>query len=339
MPLVPHRPLLAGVVAGAALLAGCGVTPASGGDDVLRIFSARTYGAEAAYAQFTAETGIEVEFLNGSDAELRERLQAEGDDTGADVYLTVDAANLSLAAEQDLLQPVSSPVLEQAVPASLRDPQGRWFALSQRARVLLYNTDAVDPDDLSTYASLDDPRWKGRVCLRTSTSTYTQSLTSWLLARQGEERAKAVVEGWVRNDAQVLANDVEIIRTLAAGGCDVGITNHYYLARELAKDPSLPVGLKWPEQETTGVHVNISGAGVTRYADQPERARRFLEWFATTGQSVFVEGNFEYPVNPAAPLHPLLQEFGTFKRDDLNVGELGQYNAEAVRLLTEAGYA
>ena len=340
MPLAPHRPLLAGALAGAALLmAGCGLTPASGGgDDTLRIFSARTYGAEAAYAQFTRDTGIEVEFLNGSDAELRERLQAEGEDTGADLYLTVDAANLSLAAEQDLLQPIASPVLEQAVPASLRDPQGRWFALSQRARVILYNTDAVDPDDLSTYASLDDPRWKGRVCLRTSTSTYTQSLTSWLLARKGEEGARAVVEGWVANDAQILANDVEIIRTLAAGGCDVGITNHYYLARELAQDPSLPVALKWPEQETTGVHVNISGAGVTKYADHPEQARRFLEWLATTGQSVFVDGNFEYPVNPATPLHPLLQGFGPFKRDDLNVGELGQYNAEAVQLLTEAGY-
>ena len=176
------------------------------------------------------------------------------------------------------------------------------------------------------------------MCLRTSTSTYTQSLTSWLLARQGEERAKAVVEGWVRNDAQVLANDVEIIRTLAAGGCDVGITNHYYLARELAKDPSLPVGLKWPEQETTGVHVNISGAGVTRYADQPERARRFLEWLATTGQSVFVEGNFEYPVNPEVEPVDVLQGLGDYRADELNVGELGGHNAEAVRILTEAGY-
>ncbi len=319
------------------LLAGCGIATGSSGD-TLHVYSARTYGTEQAYEQFEKETGVEVEFLNGSDAELRERLQAEGKDTEADVYLTVDVANLALATSQGLLQPVSSPVLDKAVPSTLRDPQGRWFGLSERARAIIYNKQRVDPDTLSTYRALGDPRWKGRLCLRTSTSAYTQSLVASLIAHDGEQGARRTVQGWIDNDAQVLANDVEIVRTIAAGGCDVGITNHYYLARELAKDPALPVGLFWPDQEADGVHVNISGAGVTSSARQPELARRFLEWLATTGQPLFVDGNFEYPVNPEVDQAPLLDAFGPFRRDELNVGEFGKHNAEAVRLLTDVGY-
>ena len=328
-------PVLATAVA--LLLSACGFAQGSSGPTV-RVYSARTYGNEQAYQRFTQETGIGVQFLSGSDAELRERLQAEGRDTEADVYLTVDAANLSLAAEQGLLRPVASPVLERVVPAALRDPQGRWYGLSERARVILYNEDRVDPARLSTYAALDDPRWKGRLCLRTSTSAYTQSLVSSLIAHEGEDGARRVVQGWVDNEPQVLANDVEIIRTLAAGGCDVGVTNHYYLARELAKDPGLPVALFWPNQETTGVHVNISGAGVTADAPHPDLAQRFLEWLATSGQPLFVEGNYEYPVNREVPQPQVLESFGPYQRDRLNVGELGGHNAAAVRLLTQVGY-
>jgi iron(III) transport system substrate-binding protein len=318
-------------------LAGCGITSASDGPAV-QVYSARSYGAEQAYDRFTEQTGIAVEFLNGNDAELRERLQAEGADTAADVYLTVDVANLALAAEQDLLQPVDSPELESAVPASLRDPQDRWFGLSERARVIIYNTDEVDPSELSTYADLADPTWADRICFRTSTSAYTQSLVASMIANSGPEQARAVVEGWVANDPQILANDNEIVRTVAAGGCDVGITNHYYVARELAKDPDLPVGIHFPNQETSGTHVNISGAGVTRHADDVPEARQFLEFLATEGQSLFVDGNFEYPVNRSVDPVEVLDELGEFRRDELNVGELGRYNAEAVQLLTDAGY-
>jgi iron(III) transport system substrate-binding protein len=321
-----------------AALASCGIASSSDGP-AIQVYSARTYGTEEAFSTFTEETGIEVEFLNGSDAELRERLAAEGDDTKADVYMTVDVANLSLAAEEGLLQPVSSEVLEQAVPASLRDPEGRWFGLSQRGRVIVYNENAVDPADLSTYAALGDPKWAdGRLCLRTSTSAYTQSLVASMIANLGLEGAREVVEGWVANDPQIIENDVEILRTIAAGGCDVGITNHYYLARELAEDPDFPVALFWPNQETTGTHVNISGAGVTRGADDVENARRFLEWLATSGQSLFVDGNFEYPVNPDVEPAPLLEQFGPLPADDINVGKFGGYNDEALQLLTDAGY-
>lgn len=332
------RPLgLAALAALPLALSGCGIVPGTGGPSI-QVYSARTYGAEAAYERFTEQTGIEVEFLNGKDAELRERLEAEGADTEADVFMTVDAANLALAAEQGLLQPVQSQVLEQALPASHRDPQDRWFGLSERARAIIYNKDEVDPSELSTYAALGDEKWQDRLCFRTSTSAYTQSLIASLIAHEGEQGARELVDGWMENDPQILANDVEIVRTVAAGGCDVGITNHYYVARELAKDPDLPVGVFFPNQETTGTHVNISGAGLTRSADDVASATRFLEWLATEGQALFVDGNYEYPVNRTAELDPLLVELGEFRRDELNVGQLGARNADAVQLLTDAGY-
>lgn len=333
-----RRPLrLAALTALALLLSGCGVELGSSGPSI-QVYSARTYGAEKAYAQFTKETGVDVEFLNGKDAELRERLQAEGADTKADVFLTTDAANLALAAEQDLLQPTSSAQLEAAVPASLRDPQDRWFGLSQRARVIIYNTQKVQPSQLSTYAALGESAWKDRLCFRTSTSPYTQSLVASMIANTGVEKARATVDGWMANNPQILANDVEIVRTVAAGGCDVGVTNHYYAARELAKNPQLGVGVFFPNQATTGTHVNISGAGVVKGADDAANARLFLEWLATKGQELFVEGNYEYPVNPAAERNALLRELGEFRPDELNVGELGARNAEAVQVLTDAGY-
>ena len=318
-------------------VASCGIATGSDGPSI-QVYSARSYGAEQAYERFTEETGIEVEFLNGNDAELRERLQAEGDDSAADVFMTVDVANLALAAEQGVFRSLDSPALESAVPDDLRDPQDRWFGLSVRARAVIYNTEAVDPAEVTGYASLADPRFRGRVCLRTSTSAYTQSLVASLIANEGEDRAREVVEGWMANEPEILANDTEIIRTVAAGGCDVGITNHYYLARELAADDDLDVALAWPNQDTTGVHVNISGAGVTRASDSPAEAQRFLEWLATDGQSLFVDGNFEYPVNPEVEPVEQLRAFGEFRRDPLNVGELGLRNREATQLLTDAGY-
>ena len=252
--------------------------------------------------------------------------------------MTVDVANLSLAAEQELLQPVQSAELEQAVPASLRDPQDRWYGLSERARVIIYDEDQVDPAQLSTYAALGDPRWKGELCLRTSTSAYTQSLVASMIAHDGPEAARAVVDGWVANDPQIFANDNEIVRTVGAGGCSVGVTNHYYVARELAEDPDLGVGVFFPDQSGNGTHVNISGAGVTRNADDVPQAQRFLEWLATEGQSLFVDGNFEYPVNRSVEPVDVLGGLGQFRRDELNVGELGTYNADAVQVLTDAGY-
>lgn len=327
-------------LAASTTVAGCAFGVGSGGDEgTVRVFSARTYGQEAAFERFVEDTGIEVEFLNGGDAELRERLEAEGEDTQADVYLTVDAANLRIAADEGLLRPLSSSTLRQAVPAELRDPDGRWFGLALRSRTFVYHPDRVDPEELTTYEALAEPQWRDRVCMRGATSPYTQSLVASLVAHHGEEGALRIVRGWVDNGVEIINNDVEILDTVAEGGCDVGLTNHYYLAREQAEDPDFPVRLAWANQDTTGAHVNISGGGVTRHADSPEAARRFLEWLATRGQRSFVEESKEYPVNPDTALSPVLREFGDFRRDSLNVGRLGPLNDDAVRLMREAGYS
>ncbi len=336
----PRRPralLLAGTLALVAVLAtACGV--ASGDDDVVRVYSARHYDLEPAFELFAEETGISVEFLTGGGAELRERIRAEGDDTLADVYMTVDAGNLHLAASEGIFQGVRSDVLEDAVPASLRDPDGRWFGLSMRARTIVYHPDRVDPSELSTYEALADPEWEGRLCMRNSTNVYTQSLIASLIAHHGYDGAKDIVAGWIDNDVEILNSDVQIIETVAAGGCDVGITNHYYLARLLEDDPDLPVEVFWANQDGRGVHVNISGAGVTQQADDPELALQLLEWLATDGQEAFVEGNHEYPVNPDVAPGELIADFGNFDRDPLNAAEFGALNRDAVKLMDEVGY-
>lgn len=315
---------------------------ACGGSDenTLQIYSGRHYDLEEAFTRYAEETGVSIEFLTGSDAELRERIAAEGEDTEADIYMTVDAGNLAIAAEQGIFTPLDSPVLDDAVPQSLRDPNGQWFAFSRRARTIVYHPDRVSADELpTTYEELAEPKWANRVCLRNSSNTYTQSLVASLIANMGYDEALVVVEGWADN-AEILPNDVISIESVADGLCDVAIVNHYYLARLLEDDPELPVELLWANQEGRGTHVNISGAGVTRFADDPDLAQDFLEWLATDGQSVFVDGNHEYPVNPEVEPETLIATtFGeTFVADSVNAAEFGALNAEAVRLLDEAGY-
>ena len=324
--------LLLGVI-----LSGCAIASGSE-EDTVRVYSGRHYDLEEAFEQFAEETGISVEFLYGDDAELRERLAAEGDDTEADVYMAVDAANLALAAEQDLFQPLESTALDEAVPASLRDPQGRWFGLSRRARTIVYHPQRVDPEDVSTYEDLADGRWAGRVCMRNSTNVYTQSLVASLIAHHGTEGARAIVGGWVDNDVEIINSDVRIIDAIDSGACDVGVVNHYYLARMLEEEAGLDVALMWANQEERGTHVNVSGAGVTRHADHPELAQTLIEWLATQGQQEFVYGNHEYPVNPEVDPDPLIARWGDVRADDLNAAEYGSLNGEAIRLMDEVGY-
>lgn len=339
--LSPLRRAAAALAVLALLAAGCG-SVASGDDDIVRVYSARHYDLEPAFEQFAEETDISVEFLYGGDAELRERIAAEGEDTLADVYMTVDAGNLHLAAEEGMFQPVESEVLDEAIPEPLRDPQGRWFGLSRRARTIVYDPEAVDPSQLSTYEALAEPEWEGRLCLRRSTNVYTQSLVASLIVHHGEERAREIVAGWADN-ATILNNDVEILEHIAAGECEVGIVNHYYLARLLDDDPDFPVEVFWANQDGDGpdgrgVHVNTSGAGVTAHADDPELALRLLEWLATDGQEAFVAGNHEYPANPDVEPDPLIAAFGDFQADELGAAEFGSRNADAIELMAEAGY-
>jgi iron(III) transport system substrate-binding protein len=337
-----RSPIRRGVAAAVALvtLAGAGGCSALGASDdkVVRVYSGRHYGVESAFDKFAKDTDINVQYLFGGDADLRERLKTEGKDSPADVYLTVDVANLALAAKADLLRPLESPSLEQAIPASIQDPQNRWFGLAIRARTIVYNPDKVQPSELSTYAAIGDPKWKGRLCLRNSTATYTQSLVASLIAHEGYDNAKKIVQSWVDNRPTWINSDPEIVRTVGAGGCDVAIVNHYYYVQELAKKPDLKVKVFWADQAGRGTHVNLSGAGVTKHADDPDLAQRFIEWLATDGQQVFVSTSDEFPANPAASPAEGVKALGQFKSDEIEAARIGELNADAIRLMSEVGY-
>lgn len=317
--------------------AGCS---SGGAEETVRVYSGRHYGEEETFKKFSEETNISVEFLFGSDAELRERIEAEGENTQADVYMTVDAGNLYLAADEGIFQPLESDVLSDAIPESLRDPQNQWFGLGVRARTIVYNPEEVEPEELSTYEALADPKWRGRVCMRDSSNVYTQSMVASLVAHHGYDATVNILKSWVANDTEILGSDVLVLDTIAEGGCDVGITNHYYLAQQLEEDPDFNVKAFWANQGDRGVHVNVSGAGVTKNADNPDLARRLLEWLATEGQDDFTSSNHEYPANPdVEPDRLVSQEFGNdFKRDTLGAADYGSRNADAIRAMDEAGY-
>lgn len=323
----------------AAVAAGQSAVPAVSGPVV--VYSSRQeHLIKPVFDRFTQETGIEVQFQTGEEGPLIARLQAEGPATFADVLYTVDAGNLWLAAERGLLQPLDSPVLEADIPDHLQDPQNRWFGLSVRARTIVYSTERVDPAQLSGYEALAAPAWKGRLCLRTSKKVYNMSLVGTMIERLGAEQTEQVVRGWVANLAtDVFSSDTLLIQAIAAGQCDVGLVNTYYLGQELQKDPELPVALFWANQDSSGAHVNVSGAGITTHAKNPEGARRLLEWLSTEEpQTMFSELNLEFPANPAVPSVPLVQSWGEFKQDDLNVEAAGRRQAEAVMLMDRAGY-
>jgi len=334
---VRFRAAAAAMCALMPVVGGCSAG-ATGDDEVVRVYSGRHYGVESAFDKFGKESGIKVQYLFGSDADLRERLKTEGDDTLADVYLTVDVANLALAANADLLRPLKTPVLDTAIPASYRDSQDRWIGLAVRARSIVYNSDKVNPSELSTYAALGDPKWRGRLCLRNSTATYTQSLVASLIAHEGYDGAKKILQAWVGNRPTFINSDPEIVRTVGAGGCDVAIVNHYYLVQELKKNPNLKVKMFWADQAGRGTHVNLSGAGVTKFADDPELAQRFIEWLATDGQQIFISTSEEFPANPAAQPTPETKALGPFKADDIEAAKIGTLNADSIRLMDEVGY-
>lgn len=306
----------------------------------LVVYSSRShYGAEKVFEDFTRETGIAIRFFSGNNNEVIERLKAEGERTSADVLLTVDAGNLWYAASQGLLQPVSSATLTANIPAHLRDPEGRWFAVAVRARTIMYSTERVKPSELSTYAALGDPKWKGRICLRTSTNTYNQSLLASFIRLHGEAAVTQMVRGWVANEPVMINGDTQILEAIAAGRCDVGITNSYYLGRLLSTRPDLPVRPFWADQGGDGVHVNISGGGVTRWSKNRDAAVRLLEYLSTpAAQQALSYASFEYPANPAVPPLPLLASWGTFKPQTIGVAAAGEFQAAAVRIADLARY-
>jgi iron(III) transport system substrate-binding protein len=312
---------------------------------VVNVYSARHYGAmEATFAKFTEETGIEVRLSQGTVQALLQRLEAEGTQTPADVFFSIDAGGLDLAAEKGLLQSVESAVLTEAIPEDLRDPDGYWFALSQRFRTLMVSTERVEAGAVTSYAGLADSQWKGRLCLRPATHIYTISLTASLIAEYGEADAEAIVAGWVANEPEYIDSDSRILETIAAGGCDVALTNSYYLGRILSEQPDFPVALVWANQgeAESGVHRNISGMGVTAAALNRDNAVQLIEWMATTGQAAdetgIPGGNFEFPVNPTAEVNPVIAAWGEFTIDPLPLTDYGDQQEAAVALLERVGY-
>ena len=292
------------------------------------------------FDRFTAETGIEVQYQTGEEGPLIARLEAEGESTPADMLYTVDVGNLWSAANKNLLAPLRSAVLEENIPSHLRDPQNQWFGLSVRARTIVYSKERVDPAELSTYEALADPAWEGRLCLRTSKKVYNMSLVASMIERMGEEATQAMVEGWVDNLAtREFSSDTLLIEAIAAGQCDVGIVNTYYLGRLLADNPDFPVALFWANQDSSGVHVNVSGAGITRHAKHPEAAKVLLEWLSTEEpQRMFSEMNLEFPANPTVEADPLVASWGEYREDTLNVEAAGRLQADAVMLMDRANY-
>ena len=292
------------------------------------------------FEAYTQNTGVKIRYLTAKAGALVERLKAEGPNTPADMFITVDAGNLWHAAEEGVLSPVTSETLEHNVPAHLRDPQNRWFGLSVRARTIVYNKEKVDLSGLGTYEALGDLKWKGRLILRTSKKVYNQSLVASLIAEHGEATTEEIIRGWVANlAAPPFSNDTKVMEVIAAGLGDVGIVNTYYYGRLMKKKPGLTLALFWPNQNSTGVHVNVSGAGVTAHAKNRKDAVHLLEWLSSEeAQSLFADANMEYPANPRVKPHPVVAAWGEFKANPVNVAMYGEYQAAAIRLMDRAGY-
>lgn len=290
--------------------------------------------------KFTEETGIKVELVTDKSGPLMARLKAEGKNTPADLLMTVDAGNLWQAADQGLLQPVSSSILDANVPAKYRDPEGHWTGLSLRARTIFYDPSKVSADQLSTYADLADPKWRGKLCLRTSKSVYNQSLVASMIEHLGEEKTEQVIRGWVANLAtDVFSDDTNMLKAIAAGQCEVGLSNSYYYGRIVAKDPNFPVKIFWANQDTTGTHVNVSGAGVTAYSDNPEDALKVIEFLSSDkAQGLYASANKEYPVKQGIDESDLLKSWGKFRQDDIGVQKFGALQTKAIQLMDKAGY-
>ena len=291
---------------------------------------------------YQEKTGTKINVVYDSEGPLLERLKREGTESPADMLLVVDAGNLWRAADLELLAPVKSKTLNRNVPAELRDPRDRWFAVTRRVRAIIYNPNKVKESELSTYEDLASSKFKGKLCLRSSTKVYNQSLVAMMIERLGKNETSRIVKGWVNNlGANVFADDTALIKAVETGPCQVGIVNSYYLGRELAANPEAPVKIFWPNQKTSGAHVNVSGAGVTKSSKNKKEATEFIEWMTTAdAQKILSDMNMEYPVKPSLvkELNPILKGFGSFKGDSLNLSAAGKRQKEAVIIMDAAGY-
>jgi len=321
---------------------------ASAQDNVLNLYSARHYQTdEALYSNFTKSTGVKINLIEGGEDALMERIKNEGVNSPADVFITVDVGRLWRAEQMGLFAPVKSKTLESRIPANYRDPDGNWFGFSRRARIIVYNKAAIKPGEIATYEDLADPKYKGRICTRSGSHVYNLSLMGSIMGALGEEKSEAWAKGVATNLARPpKGGDTDQITAVASGECGVAIANTYYYARlfgsEKPDDRKLMqnVALVWPNQKSFGTHLNVSGAGVLKYAPNKDAAIRYLEYLASdAAQSYFASGNNEWPAVTSAPLNnPTLEAMGKFKADTLNVSALGKHQATAQKIFDRAGY-
>lgn len=293
---------------------------------------------------YEEHSGHRLKVVYDSEGPLLERLKREGSKSPADLFMVVDAGNLWKASDLGLLAPIKSKSLEAAVPASLRDPQGQWFALTRRVRGIVYHPKKVDPKELSTYEDLASAKWKGKLCLRSSSKVYNQSLVAMMIERLGTDKTRAVVKGWVDNlGAKVFSDDTSLIKAIESGPCHVGLVNSYYLGRLIADNPQYPVKMFWPNQGTgsSGAHVNISGVGVTRSSQKKALAQSFIEWSVSPqAQKILSDINLEFPIttNLVNELNSTLKTFGDFQPENFNLAIAGRRQREAVILMETVGY-
>ena len=338
-------------------LAACGggsgqsaATPAEAGDDpagVVNVYSSRHYDTDLRlYEDFTEATGIEVQLIEAGADELIERIQSEGEFSPADLLITVDAGRLWRAEQAGVFAPLESELLAERIPDYLQHPEGLWYGLSTRARVIVYNVAAGKPAPLERYADLADPAHEGKLCIRSSGNIYNISLLAGMISRQGPEAAQEWAEGVVANFARSpQSNDTGQIRAVASGECGIAVVNTYYLARLAASEDeadravAAAVGVVFPDQEGNGTHVNVSGAGLVKTSPNRDNAIRFLEYLSSDGaQRYFADGNHEYPAISGLPGSPELVALGDFSPDTLDAAELGVHQAEAVKVFDRAGW-
>lgn len=313
-------------------------------EETLTLYSHRHYDTDKAiFKKFEEQTGIKVNVVKAKADELIQKLETEGDQSPADVLITVDAGRLVKAKDKGLLQTINSEHINQIVPEYLRDTDNQWFGVTKRARVIVYDKNKVKPEDLSTYEALTDSKWKKKVLIRPSSNIYNQSLLASIIANNGPEKAKEWAAGVVKNFARVpKGNDRDQVKAILAGEGEVATINTYYLGRLLnSKDDfevkaGNAVGVFFPNQDDRGTHINVSGIGVTKHAPNKENAIKFVEYLLSQEvQEIFAKANYEYPVNPKAASSELLQSWGEFKEDKLPLQKLGELNKEAVMLFDE----
>jgi len=331
-----------GLIAGAVMLIIALLAVAAfalGGSADVVVYNGRSqYGDEQAFKAFEEQTGLEVELRGGTAPELYERLRREGAETPADLLVTTDLANLWRAKQAGLLEPVETAALSANVDERLRDPDGAWWGISTRIRTPMRSADRVPADAVTSYEDLGDPRFRAKLCLRTSNNEYNQSFVADRIAKHGEAETEQLLRSWMANQPRVLGSDVDVLDAIAAGRCDVGLTNHYYLGRKLTEDPNFPVAPAWPDQDGAGAHTNLSGVGLVKGSEHRDAAVRLMEFLtAREAQEAIVE-NSEFAANPAVAPAEHIRDWAEVKLDPIDVERAGPALGKAVALMQHVGW-